>query len=161
MQRFSLKTETTMISKGKKISKMSKHFPVSVEIDKDQKESLELWRGKGSRIPGKGRSWNKQGKRRRKRTTQKSKRRWRRYGSRPTRGLQWWSRPSARGLYTRLVRNLYKCGKFYACVGRMSPQTLSKYKWLCFLLSLDRDSNYEDWAEKKMKKFWRKILRNR
>lgn len=32
-----------MISKGKKISKMSKHFPVSVEIDKDQKESLELY----------------------------------------------------------------------------------------------------------------------
>ena len=43
MQRFSLKTETTIISEGKKISKMSKHFPVSVEIDKDQKESCGLY----------------------------------------------------------------------------------------------------------------------
>ena len=44
MQRFWLKTETTIVSEGKKNSKMSKHFPVSVEIDKNQKESWGLYR---------------------------------------------------------------------------------------------------------------------
>ena len=43
MQRFWLKTETTIVSEGKKNSKMSKHFPVSVEIDKNQKESWGLY----------------------------------------------------------------------------------------------------------------------
>lgn len=38
MQRFSLKTETNIISARKTISKMGKHFPVSVEIDKNQKQ---------------------------------------------------------------------------------------------------------------------------
>lgn len=41
MQRFSLKTETNMISARQTISKMSKHFPVLVEIDKNQRQ---LWR---------------------------------------------------------------------------------------------------------------------
>ena len=43
MQRFWLKTETNIVSEGKKNSKMSKHFPVSVEIDKNQKESWGLY----------------------------------------------------------------------------------------------------------------------
>lgn len=38
MQRFSLKTETNIISARKTISKMSKHFPVSVEVEKNQKQ---------------------------------------------------------------------------------------------------------------------------
>ena len=38
MQRFSLKTETNIISARKTICKMGKHFPVSVEIDKKQKQ---------------------------------------------------------------------------------------------------------------------------
>lgn len=39
MQRFSLKTETNIVSARRTISKVIKHFPVSVEIDKNQK----LW----------------------------------------------------------------------------------------------------------------------
>lgn len=39
MQRFSLKTETNIIGARRTISKMNKHFPVLVEIDKNQK----LW----------------------------------------------------------------------------------------------------------------------
>ena len=38
MQRFSLKPETNKISARQTINKMSKHFPVSVEIEKNQKQ---------------------------------------------------------------------------------------------------------------------------
>ena len=43
MQRFSLKTETNIVSARRTISKMSKHFPVSVEIDKNQKQPWGLY----------------------------------------------------------------------------------------------------------------------
>ena len=41
MQRFSLKLETNIMSARVTINKMSKHFPVSVEIDRNQRQ---LWR---------------------------------------------------------------------------------------------------------------------
>ena len=43
MQRFSLKTETNIISARHTISKMSKHFPVSVEINKNQRQQWRLY----------------------------------------------------------------------------------------------------------------------
>ena len=60
MQRFSLKTETNIISARKAISKMGKRFPVSVEIDKNQRqwglygEASHI--EEGSQFPGERRS---------------------------------------------------------------------------------------------------------